>query len=335
MAINTSPISNNVKSKASRPVLWLLALLAIAMIGLSGILLLATYLNQPDNDIVLPASFEIEPGTSVKEVTKNLADANIIRSEHLLYFILTLFHDPKDIKASTYVFEEPMTTREVAYKLVTGDFGNDLLSFTHFEGERATHIAAAASELLDSFDSEKFIELAVPLEGKLYPETYRIPKDFTAEELVDLMLKTYTKETSEISERITSHPLGENGVLTLASIIEREANTIESMKMVSGILQGRMEIGMPLQADASIEYVLDKPLKELTPEDLKVDSPYNTYTNRGLPPTPIGNPGIDAILAVLEPTRSDYVYYITDEEGNFHYAKDFDEHRINVAKYLR
>lgn len=105
-------------------------------------------------------------------------------------------------------------------------------------------------------------------------------------------------------------------ILALASIIEREANSPDSMKLVSSVLQNRLEIGMALQADASIEYVLDKPLKELTPEDLKIDSPYNTYLYTGLPPTPIGNPGLDAIMAVLQPAESEYFYYITDEEGS-------------------
>jgi UPF0755 protein len=81
--------------------------------------------------------------------------------------------------------------------------------------------------------------------------------------------------------------------------------------------------------------VLDKPLADLVPEDLKVDSPYNTYTNTGLPPTPIGNPGRDAMMAVLEPTESDYFYYITDEDGEFHYSKTYQEHLRNIERYLR
>lgn len=335
MAIDTNSQTDYSNSNKGKTGFWLLVIASVAIIGLSIILLAITVLNQPDNQFSVPASLTIEPGTSVKQITKNLAAANIVQSEHLLYFVITLFHDPKDIKASTYVFEEAMTTREVAQMLVTGDFDNDLISFTHIEGERAIHIAIEAEKTLTNFDTALFIERAVPLEGTLYPETYRIPKDFTAAELVDLMVKTYAEKTADLSERMSKHPLGQIGVLTLASIIEREANTVDSMRMVSGILQGRMEAGMPLQADASIEYVLDKPLKQLTSEDLKVDSPYNTYLNRGLPPTPIGNPGRDAIMAVLEPIESDYVYYITDEEGNFHYAKDFDEHRANVAKYLR
>jgi UPF0755 protein len=92
---------------------------------------------------------------------------------------------------------------------------------------------------------------------------------------------------------------------------------------------------MPLQVDASIEYVLDKPLSELQPEDLKIESPYNTYLNIGLPPTPIGNPGLVAIEAILRPIKTEYMFYITGTDGNFYYAKDFAEHRQNIAKYLR
>ena len=110
-------------------------------------------------------------------------------------------------------------------------------------------------------------------------------------------------------------------IITLASILEREANSAESMRMISGILQNRLEINMPLQVDASIEYDLDKPLHELTPTDLKErDTPYNTYLYSGLPPTPIGNPGQTAIEATLNPTESDYLFYVTDDESNFHYA---------------
>jgi UPF0755 protein len=295
----------------------------------------ALFLNKAPQHADWPVSVQVEQGTTVRAITEQLEEAKIVRSATLLYFIVTLQHDPKDIKASTYVFTEPLTAREVAKRLVAGDFDSDLISFTHYEGERATEIADNAQKEITNFNKMKFLELAVPLEGKLYPETYRIPKDFSAQQLVDLMFKTYEERTADLKQQMASHPLGEEKILVLASILEREANSPESMQIVSGILQGRMEANMPLQADASVEYVLDKPLKELTADDLKVDSPYNTYTNRGLPPTPIGNPGHDAIFAALQPTKTDYVFYITDNDGNFHYAVTYDEHLDNVNKYLR
>jgi UPF0755 protein len=233
------------------------------------------------------------------------------------------------------VFDRPLTSVAVAKKLVTGDFDNDLVKFTHIEGERATDIAIHAQSLLINFDTKRFLDRAVPEEGKLYPETYLVPKTFTADQLVDLMLKTFEEKTYSIQEKISTYPLTTKEILVLASILEREANSPESMKVVSGILQKRLTEGIRLQADASIEYVLNKPLKELTPKDLEIDSPYNTYRNKGLPPTPIGNPGLEAITAVIEPEQTDYLYYITDNEGNFHYAKTYDEHLDNVARYLR
>jgi UPF0755 protein len=248
---------------------------------------------------------------------------------------LSLFHNARDIKASTYAFDKPQTSFAVAAKLVSGEFDNDLIKFTHVEGESTADIAERAAKDLPSFDKAAFIERAKPLEGTLYPETYYVPKTFTADELIDLMEKTFSEKTADLSTRIASSSLGTKGVLVLASILEREANSPESMRMVSDILQRRMKEGMPLQTDASIEYILHKPLKELTPDDLKIDSPYNTYKNRGLPPTPIGNPGREAILAVLEPTPNHFVYYITDNDGVFHYAKTLDGHNANIAKYLR
>ena len=134
--------------------------------------------------------------------------------------------------------------------------------------------------------------------------------------------------------------LSEYDVLILASIVEREANDEESMRMVAGIFQNRLDIGMALQADASIEYVLDVPINELREGELaqslrELDSPYNTYLYPGLPPTPIGNPGLQAISAVLNPLPSDYYYYITGNDGVFYYAETLDEHNANIARYLR
>ena len=292
-------------------------------------------LNKAPTNFKASTSFTVEPGEGVKTITAHLQEASLVRSKALLYFVLTLRYDTKSIKASTYIFDRPMTTVEIAKKLVIGDFSTDLIKFTHIEGERAAEVATHAQGTLTSFDTKHFLERAVPLEGKLYPETYLIPKTFSADQLIDLMLKTFDEKTKAIQPKMESYTLSPKDILILASILEREANSPESMRVVSGILQRRLKEGIRLQADASIEYVLNKPLKELTAKDLEIESPYNTYRKKGLPPTPIGNPGLDAITAVIEPTPSEYTYYITDNEGNFHYAKTYKEHLANVAKYLR
>jgi UPF0755 protein len=274
-------------------------------------------------------------GSGVRATAELFEDKHIVQSKFLLYAVLYFKHDPKALKASTYRFSEPLDVYGVAQKLVTGDFVSSLVSFTHTEGERATDIALHAENQLADFDTEAFLRLAIPLEGTLFPDTYLIPPEFSATDLITLMTDNYEKNISPLRATIAQGKLTEREVVILASIIEREANSPESMQMVSGILQNRLRIGMALQTDASIEYILEKPLKELTPEDLDIDSPYNTYSHRELPPTPIGNPGLTALTAVVTPTPSEYLYYITDTEGNFHYAKTFEDHKMNVARYLK
>jgi UPF0755 protein len=294
-----------------------------------------TDLNSAPSDFPNHKEIVIEQGTDVKTITEILDDQGVVKSKELLYYVLVLFHDPTTIKASTYIFENPLTTLEIAKKLAEGDFDTDLIRFTHFEGERVTQVAERASKIFTDFNKEEFIEVAEPLEGKLFPETYFVPSTFTDEEMFTLLRETFEENISALTTKIEEHPLTLDEILVLASIIEREANTVESKKLVSSVLQNRMEIGMALQADASIEYVLSKPLSELTPEDLKIDSPYNTYLYRGLPPTPIGNPGIDAIGAVLEPTESNYFYYITGNDGEFYFAETYRQHLFNIEKFLR
>jgi UPF0755 protein len=121
----------------------------------------------------------------------------------------------------------------------------------------------------------------------------------------------------------------------MASILEAEARTTETRKIISGILWKRMEIGMPLQVDAPFQYIIGKNTFQLTTNDLKFDSPYNTYKYKGLPPGPIGNPGLDAISATVNPIKTNYLYYLSDVRGNMHYAKTFAEHVINKEKYLK
>jgi len=316
------------------------AMLAIALLCGSLFMVYVFQLNKAPADFPLNQGITIEPGTNIKEITEKLAAENVVASAQLLYFTLILSHDPSKIKASTYVFEESLDTFAIARRLTEGDFDTDLVRFTHFEGERATAIAVRAAEEFPQFNQERFLQNTSDLEGKLFPDTYFIPPTFTDEDFLELLLNTYQEKLETLQEQIASSTLTEDEVIILASIIEREANTPESMQVVSGILQNRLEIGMALQADASIEYVIETPLGELPEGQLaaelrELDSPYNTYLYPGLPPTPIGNPGLDAITAVLEPTESEYFYYVTDEEGTFYYSETYDEHLDNINLYLR
>jgi UPF0755 protein len=272
---------------------------------------------------------------SVQAIAEEAKRSGIVKSPLMLYAILTYSYDPTKIYAGTYRFTEPHSVFEVARKLAQSDVDTALESITIPEGMTRKDIARITASQLSDFDTDTFLEITMNNEGYLFPDTYFVPDEFTAEEFVTLLTQTYASQMSAYREALEESPFTEYEVLTLASILEREANDEESMRMVSGILQNRLNIGMALQADATIGYVLDKPIKELKPEDLKIDTPYNTYLYSGLTPTPIGNPGLQAIDAVLHPHASPYLYYITGKDGAFYYAQTFEEHKRNIQKYLQ
>lgn len=272
----------------------------------------------------------IPTGAGAQEVSDLLAQNEVVRSGTLLYLSLLLLAEPEAIKAGRYTFTANDSVFDVA-RLITGVAPpGEVVAITFPEGFSSREYATIVAGSALAFDVDLFHTLARPHEGYLFPDTYYVPLDYTAEELIELILTTYDKKTEGL---VFTMPEYES--LVLASIVEREANTPQSMKMVAGVFRNRLEIGMPLQADASIEYILDKPLNQLTPADLRIDSPYNTYLNSGLPPTPIGNPGLTSLEAVQAPAMHNYFYYITGNNGEFYYATTLVEHNENIARYLQ
>ncbi len=310
-----------------------------AVLGLTTILFFVSLfvsvgISAP-KDFPVNTAVTIEEGSTVSETVTSFKEQNLVRSEFLFYIIMVGFHRPESLKAGTYVFENPLSAITLAGRITEQAPPDTLISVTFPEGYSAKEYAQIASLHLIDFDSGEFYELAKDSEGYLFPETYFVPADFTPEKLFDLLTKTYKEKTAAFNEQISKNSLSSYEIVTLASIIEREANDDESMQLVANILLQRLDLGMPLQVDASMEYILEKPLKELTADDLKIDTPYNTYLYTGLTPTPIGNPGLVSIAAVLNAVPTEYLYYITDEEGEFHYAKTYAEHLRNIEKYLK
>ena len=176
----------------------------------------------------------------------------------------------------------------------------------------------------------------VGLEGYMFPDTYRVAKDAKPEDVVQKMLENFNRKlTPEMRADIALQGKTIFDVITMASIIEREASDTEDRKIISGILWKRVEAGMALQADATLTYITGNGTFALSADDLAVDSPYNTYKYPGLPVGPISNPGLDAILAAIYPKASPFWFYLHDKAGNPHYSKTFEEHKINKEKYLR
>lgn len=314
------------------------AVVAFAGAGVlfGGVLLvsLGAYLTGAPRDFPLNQLVTIESGMSASEVADSLSEQGVVRSSDLLYLAIILFHDPEGIKAGSFAFREPLDVFAVARRITDDDPEVENVSLTFYEGMSVRKYAEIAEQYLIDFDTEHFINKGLSFEGFLFPDTYYLPYQFSADQLIALLNETYQSETDALFARNTTG-LTEYQIVTMASLLEREGNEEENMRMIAGILFNRLAIDMPLQLDASIEYVLEKPISMLTPEDLTLDTPYNTYLNRGLPPTPIGNPGVQAIRAVMNPIESDYLYYITGNDGNFYYAETYDEHLDNIERYLR
>ena len=191
-------------------------------------------------------------------------------------------------------------------------------------------------EKLGIFSKEDFLKIAQKEEGYLFPDTYRFYKDAKPEDIFKKMRENFNKKiTPEILAEIKKNKKTLSEVIITASLLEEEIKSAEDRKIVAGILWKRLDLGMGLNVDAALTYVLGKTSSELTADDLKFDSPYNTYRYRGLPPTPISNPGLDAILAALRPEPSPYFYYLTGKDGLTYYAKTLEEHALNKFKYLR
>jgi UPF0755 protein len=211
---------------------------------------------------------------------------------------------------------------------------------TILEGWRNEEIALKFAQEL-SLPEAQFLQYAQ--EGYMFPDTYLIPKEATAAAIVRILKDNFDKKFSQdLEEEAVKNRLTREEVIILASIVEKEASGEEDRGIIAGILLKRLRKSWPLQADATIQYVLGYQPEErtwwkknLTNADKKIASPYNTYQNPGLPPGPISNPGLASIKAVIFPQDSDFWYYLHDAEGRVHFAKTIEEHEENIAKYIR
>ncbi len=302
------------------------------------VVLLATLIfffsSRAPSDFPVGERIEIPFGTSVIETAQILEDAHAVRSSLLLQTLLIARFRDEGVKAGIYQFNEPLTVFAIARAVTSGTHGTPLVHITIPEGMNNDDIAALIHEMLPHITPEDFLAAVDGKEGYLFPETYHVPETFSAEQFVALMESTFAEKIHELEPDIEASPRTREDIIIMASILEREANTEESMRLVSGILWKRLDEGIPLQVDASFSYLLGKTSEEITLDDLAMDSPYNTYLYRGLPPTPISNPGITALKAALSPKESPYFFYLTAPDGTFYYARTFDEHKQNKEAYL-
>ncbi|MDD5342039.1 MAG: endolytic transglycosylase MltG [Patescibacteria group bacterium] len=325
-----------------------------------------TLLNPPDSaSKAKEVNFEITSGQGVKEIGANLEKAGVIRSASAFEWYVWLEGVTAKIQAGTYQLNtsQKMATildiitagqalsRETEFQVLEGWSLEKIASYygEKFSSDRNKDEATLAQEFIqaaDTTDSRNIIPgdtfgflvdkpKTAGLEGYLFPDTYRVYKDATPAQIIQKMLDNFDQKLdSEIRQKISAggHTIFE--IVTMASIVEKEARTDQDRKMVADIFWRRIQNGMPLQSDATVNYVTGKSELQPSIDDTKVDSPYNTYLYKGLPPGPICNPSLDSINAAVNPEPNDYVYYLNAPDGQTIFSKTFEEHKLNKAKYL-
>lgn len=280
------------------------------------------------------STFTVTEGETLSEIASSLKNEGYIRSSTVFKIVVKGFLDKETgAVAGDYFFDQNLPVFSVARRIVTGDSRIDAVRVTIPEGLNKFEVATLLRAALPKLDTKKFISLAK--EGYLFPDTYFFPQAVTAEVVAETMTENFDVHLKSYTADITNSGRTLSDLIKMASIVETEARQTETRRIVAGILWKRIEIGMPLQVDVSFKYINGKSTTELTEDDLKLDSPYNSYKYAGLPPTPISNPGIDSIEATLFPQETPYLYFLTDNEGVMRYAATFEEHKKNKLLYLR
>jgi len=282
--------------------------------------------------------FVIQKGESLKSIIDNLYRQNLIRNRLAFYLLIKKLGFEKKIQAGDFRLSPSMDAKTIAKTLTKGTLD---IWVTIIEGLRKEEIAQIINQNFFIPESE-FLKYAK--EGYLFPDTYLIPKEATAEAIVKILVNNfYRRFNDDLRQKAKDKSLTEEEVVTIASLVEKEAKYEEDRTKVASIILKRLKNDWPLQVDATIQYALGYQPQEktwwkknLTKEDLNIDSPYNTYKNKGLPPTPICNPGLASIKAVIfADANTPYWYYLSDKTGRMHYAKTLEEHNENIKKYLQ
>ena len=307
--------------------------LFLLLIATIGVYIYTTDISPPV-DFPSGQLVSVPEGESVQQIAADLQTQGVIRSPLTFRILMKVFGHEHGARAGDYIFKQPVSVWSVSRAIASGAFGLEPLRIRVPEGATTKQMALLFSGQLQRFNAKNFLSEAQPLEGYLFPDTYFFLPNASEDDVIKAMHGDFNDHLAQLQPEIASstHSLGD--VITMASILEREAFNTEDRRMIAGVLWNRLQKGMPLQVDATFLYTLGKGTFQLTKEDLATVSPYNTYINKGLPPTPIGSPSLDSIEAALDPIPNSYLYFLADHDGVTHYCKTYDCQLANKAKYF-
>jgi len=334
-------------------VIIILIIISILVIGF----LYWQNLNSPVDANSKEQVFIVNKGETIKQIADNLKKESLIRSA--FYFKYNIWKNKLNIKAGEYLISSKLSAKEIIKILTAGNALSKEKSITIIEGWDINDISNYF-EKNNYFLNNNFADLAknklshwrfktpkpdflkqapasADLEGFLFPDTYRLFQDAVVEDAIIKMLNNFgNKLTLQMRQDIVNQDKTIFQIITMASLVEKEVRSISDMQIVSGIFWNRIKNNQALQSCATLAYVLGEKKLQYSIEDTKINSPYNTYQNLGLPPGPIANAGLNAIKAAIYPKYTDYNYFLSrPDTGETVFSKNFEEHNKNKAKYLK
>jgi UPF0755 protein len=326
-----------------------IGIVAVVLLGLaaSGAWFVSR-VNTPYKGYAAPEQFvEVPQGANPASIGRRLVAAGVVRDTLTFRYELLRSGAGRRLQAGEYRFDRPMSVRDVVAKLARGDVYLLLITFPEglttrqmsavFESKGFGPASAFVAAARDPHSIQSLDPDARDLEGYLFPDTYTLPRRTTAAQLVSRMIAAFQKAlTPDLRQRAGARGLSIRELVTLASIVEKETGKPEERPLVAAVYSNRLAIGMGLQCDPTVIYALDRAGRytgNLTREDLKFDSPYNTYRYAGLPPGPIAAPGRASLEAAASPANVPYLYFVSRNDGSHVFATTLDEHNRNVFEY--
>jgi len=320
---------------------------AIVLIGVLGLVLIAFFIYQNQSRAVPSGkviTVEVKPGTSFYSFSLMLEEKEVVKSAFVLRQLASTKGVDRKLSPGKYVFKTGSDYEEVL-KIIEHGPQVELVKVVIPEGFSNQQIASRMEEVL-GVEKERFLKLAntgkpvfvdqfsflknVPvnsLEGYLFPDTYYFRKDESVEVIISRMLENFARRATSIG--LLNNQKNEKGIhqiVTMASIVEKEAKLEDERPLIASVFYNRLKKGMKLQSCATVEYILGFSKPRLSNEDLKIDSPYNTYLYSGLPPGPICNPGLSSLKAALNPAQTNYLYFVLiDDSGKHYFAETYQE----------
>lgn len=284
---------------------------------------------------------KIEQGMHTKEIVQLLVEKGLLPKDNYFAMNSRLSGLDKKLQAGLYKFRVGMTEKElidtinkgaVMYNAVTIPEGmyvpqiGELLEQKQL-GKKDAFVAIAKDYAPYDYMQTNDPNVKYKAEGFLFPSTYYFAAGASEQDIIKTMVDEFNRQlTPALREQAKAKGMSIHTLVTKASLVEKEAKHDEDRPIIAGVFENRLKIDMPLQCDATVQYELGYAKFPLLFADLKIESPYNTYIHFGLPPGPIGNPGIESIKAVLNPTASDYLFFVADKDGKYYYSKTFAEH---------